>query len=121
MELDLMLQLNGTAKFHRGAIAANLPPVFRLRSMYSKRPASARDLTIVATEVELQQAIKCHHHGLIAVGLDVEAHATDVPASLVIGLDKAFEYLGDGDVIGFNPESRRFRVLYRRTSRHNSF
>jgi His-Xaa-Ser system radical SAM maturase HxsC len=32
-----------------------------------------------------------------------------------------FNYLDDGDVIGIDPRSGRFRVHYRRTSGHNSF
>jgi His-Xaa-Ser system radical SAM maturase HxsC len=32
-----------------------------------------------------------------------------------------FEHLGDGDVIGLDPRSRRLRVLYRRISKHNAF
>jgi hypothetical protein len=45
------------------------------------------------------------------------------PADLgvVVHLDGRFGYLAAGDVIAFDPGSRRFRVLFRRTSKHNSF
>jgi len=36
-------------------------------------------------------------------------------------LDQRFEYLADGDVIALDPASRRFRVLYRRASKNNTF
>jgi His-Xaa-Ser system radical SAM maturase HxsC len=39
----------------------------------------------------------------------------------LIGLDGQFRYLAAGDVIAFDPGSRRFRVLFRRASKHNSF
>jgi His-Xaa-Ser system radical SAM maturase HxsC len=32
-----------------------------------------------------------------------------------------FDYLADGDILGFHPHSKRFRTLYRRSSVHNSF
>ena len=39
----------------------------------------------------------------------------------VISVSGKFDYLSDGDIIGFHPKSKRFRTLYRRTSGHNSF
>jgi His-Xaa-Ser system radical SAM maturase HxsC len=41
-------------------------------------------------------------------------------ASYVV-VPTGYEYLDDGDIIGFQPTSRRFRSLYRRSSSHNSF
>ena len=40
---------------------------------------------------------------------------------IVVGLDDRFGYLAAGDVIAFDPGSWRFRVLFRRASKHNSF
>jgi His-Xaa-Ser system radical SAM maturase HxsC len=39
----------------------------------------------------------------------------------VIQLGNQFDYLADGDVLGFDPASKRFRTIYRRASAHNSF
>jgi His-Xaa-Ser system radical SAM maturase HxsC len=39
----------------------------------------------------------------------------------LISIPGKFDYLSDGDIIGFHPQSRRFRTLYRRASKHNSF
>ena len=39
----------------------------------------------------------------------------------LICVSEKFNYLSHGDVIRFYPESGRFRTLYRRESRHNSF
>jgi MoaA/NifB/PqqE/SkfB family radical SAM enzyme len=38
----------------------------------------------------------------------------------LISVSARFNYLADGDVIGFDPRSGRFRTLYRRASKHNS-
>ncbi len=38
-----------------------------------------------------------------------------------IKLPGQFAYLGDGDIIGLHPHSRKLRVLYRRASSHNAF
>jgi hypothetical protein len=40
---------------------------------------------------------------------------------ILVRLDDRFGYLAAGDVIAFDPGSRRFRVLFRRASKHNSF
>jgi His-Xaa-Ser system radical SAM maturase HxsC len=39
----------------------------------------------------------------------------------LIGVSEKFNYLSNGDIIRFHPQSGRFRTLYRRASRHNSF
>jgi His-Xaa-Ser system radical SAM maturase HxsC len=55
---------------------------------------------------------------------------SDEPASLltrangfprIIQVPSKFDYLADGDILGFHPASKRFRTLYRRSSAHNSF
>jgi len=39
----------------------------------------------------------------------------------VVRLGTRFGHLGDGDLIGLDPGSRRLRVLYRHASKHNAF
>jgi His-Xaa-Ser system radical SAM maturase HxsC len=46
---------------------------------------------------------------------------TSEPPFLNRGLGARFAHLGDGDIIGLNPDSLRLRVLYWRASKHNSF
>src|SRR6202042_1853519 len=41
--------------------------------------------------------------------------------ALAAHLDRQFGYLAAGDVIALDPGSRRFRVLYRRASKNNTF
>jgi len=38
----------------------------------------------------------------------------------LIRVPAKFNYFGDGDIIGFQPDTGRFRTLYRRASKHNS-
>jgi hypothetical protein len=56
---------------------------------------------------------------LIGDGADALPHGNALPR--MVQVPSKFDYLGDGDILGFHPVSRRFRTLYRRTSRHNSF
>jgi His-Xaa-Ser system radical SAM maturase HxsC len=41
--------------------------------------------------------------------------------SNVLFLPSRYGYLAEGDILGFQPKSRHFRTLYRRSSAHNSF
>jgi His-Xaa-Ser system radical SAM maturase HxsC len=38
-----------------------------------------------------------------------------------VRLSPPFGYLGDGDIVGLHPPSRKLRILYRHASTHNSF
>lgn len=51
----------------------------------------------------------------------VHTITTSEPPFLNRGLGARFAHLGDGDIIGLNPDSLRLRVLYWRVSKHNSF
>jgi len=55
----------------------------------------------------------------LAVGDDLDVRGV-APANLIV-LPGRFAYLADGDVLGFQVANRRFRTLYRRASKHNSF
>src|SRR5262249_30839129 len=50
-----------------------------------------------------------------------EALPQDARIPHIIQVASKFNYLADGDILGFNPASKRFRTLYRRSSTHNSF
>ena len=39
----------------------------------------------------------------------------------LVGVSLKYDYLADGDVLGFDHSSRKFRTLFRRNSAHNSF
>jgi His-Xaa-Ser system radical SAM maturase HxsC len=44
----------------------------------------------------------------------------DTPPEVAVVANR-FDYLSDGDVLGFQPTNGRFRTLYRKASAHNSF
>jgi hypothetical protein len=39
----------------------------------------------------------------------------------LVAVPQKYGYVGDGDVLGFDHSSRKFRTLFRRNSTHNSF
>ena len=52
----------------------------------------------------------------------IRAHRAKARVSTItVRLGPRFGHLGDGDIIGLDPGSRRLRVLYRRASMHNAF
>ena len=50
-----------------------------------------------------------------------ESHFPDTDERTLIAVSSRYEYLADGDVLGFDHSSRKFRTLFRRNSAHNSF
>jgi len=57
-----------------------------------------------------------------AVVIDSGLPSDALPDSMrAARLSARFGYFADGDIIGFDPNSRRLRTLYRRNSSHNSF
>jgi His-Xaa-Ser system radical SAM maturase HxsC len=56
---------------------------------------------------------------LINDGTDALPQRSALPR--VLRVPSKFDYLGEGDILGFEPAGGRFRTLYRRSSAHNSF
>jgi His-Xaa-Ser system radical SAM maturase HxsC len=93
----------------------------RLRSPPASSATSSADFALVRSKAELQQAADAHLGGIVIVsddGLECLPEAVQCPR--VIRIPAKFNYFGDGDIIGFQSESGRFRTLYRRASKHNS-
>jgi His-Xaa-Ser system radical SAM maturase HxsC len=116
-----MLPLSGTATTSRGLTTVKPSCVVRLRSGSNSSPKLAADFTLVRTREELQVAARQTCNGLMIVsdeGLQSLSEATSI--TRLISVPAKFRYLSDGDIIGFHPQSGRFRTLYRRASAHNS-
>jgi len=80
------------------------------------------DFVIVRSREDLQHAVDAKLDGVVIISNDrLEGFPEAAKLSRVISVSQKFEYLSDGDIIGFHPESKRFRTLYRRRSGHNSF
>jgi His-Xaa-Ser system radical SAM maturase HxsC len=77
------------------------------------------DIALVHNDADIQLAIASKFEAVLAIsGGDVRLDAAATPRSVHLPLQ--FGYLAPGDVLGFHPASKRFRTLYRRSSRHNS-
>src|ERR1700730_15609448 len=111
------LPLSGTAKSISGATVHGRH-LLRLREASSELDCEA-DAAIVRNDADFAVA---RHRGFGSAFV-FDSFSIDDPADtrIVIRLDRRFEYIAAGDVIAFDPESRRFRVLFRRASKHNSF
>lgn len=88
---------------------------WRLRSP-ANAPAGAKDAALIA----------CHDDWELArrQGYKLAIARDERPASNPLSyfrVPPAFAELRDGDVVRIQPEARRVRVLYRRSSRHNFF
>jgi len=80
------------------------------------------DFVIVRSREELQYAVNARLDRVMIINNDrVETFPEVATLSRVISVSEKFDYLSEGDIIGFHPASKRFRTLYRRTSGHNSF
>jgi His-Xaa-Ser system radical SAM maturase HxsC len=114
------LALAGSAVAVAGAGRSERRMVLRLRAPRVASQINDRDGALVRDQEDLAAArgrgfkTAVFLEGVPAVG-DAEGFG------LTVQLGGRFGHLGDGDIIGLDPRSRRLRVLYRRASKHNSF
>jgi His-Xaa-Ser system radical SAM maturase HxsC len=115
-----MLPLYGIATAARGFDSAEPRQVFRLRSPKGG-PERLADIALVRKPQDFDTAISAGFSGALVTGdwSDALPHGNALPR--MIQLSTKFDYLADGDILGFHSGSRRFRTLYRRSSAHNSF
>jgi His-Xaa-Ser system radical SAM maturase HxsC len=115
------LPLHGVASGVRG-FNFELPwQVIRVRSADGV-PSHDADAALIRTQEDVGVARSLGFARIVVVGdasdnLAVEPNAFDD----VMTLPKRYDYLADGDILGFQAASCRFRTLYRRSSAHNSF
>jgi hypothetical protein len=111
------LALSGTAKSVSGA-TVHTRHLLRLREARSE-PVCEADAAIVRDDADLSIA---RDQGFgTAIIVDPCSASDPIDLGVVVHLDGRFGYLAAGDVIALDPESRLFRVLFRRASKHNSF
>lgn len=116
----MMLPLYGVATAMRGFSDAARWQVIRARSPQSK-PSHDADVAVIQTADDVDTAVASGFASGIVVGdgLDVGQVGPNALRDLMV-LPSRYDYLADGDVLGFKAASRRFRTLYRRASEHNS-
>jgi His-Xaa-Ser system radical SAM maturase HxsC len=112
----MTLPLYGTASKLTGFPSEQRFQLIRVRS--ANRPSNhAADGALIRNPDDVASAIQHSFQRAIVIG-DV-GDLEHVPN--VIYLPDKYSYLADGDVLGFQSQTRRFRTLYRRASKHNSF
>ena len=112
------LPLDGIALQVEGA-ALSGRHVLRLRDPRGLNgPIGDADAAIVQANADIASARELGFRFAVLFGCS-SGIATDFSAAA--HLDPRFGYLADGDVIAMDSGSKRFRVLYRRSSVHNSF
>lgn len=115
------LPLHGVASDVRGFNSERHWQVIRIRSPDST-PSHEADAALIRRAEDVGTALGFGFTRAILVGdaRDNLAVRSDAPDS-VMTLPTRYGYLADGDILGFQATSRRFRTLYRRSSTHNSF
>lgn len=113
-----MLPLHGVASQSRGFDERRAWQVLRLRAPDAV-PSHADDAALVRLPEEFALAKASGFTTALVIGDGINVGA-DAARNLIV-LSNRFSYLGDGDVLGFQAKTHRFRTLYRRASTHNSF
>lgn len=114
------LPLFGTATLANGFQHSESRSVVRLTSLSAHNLSADHDfvLTRNADEVARAKSERCERVILISEN----AEPVDVEnVKQMIVLPPRFEYLAEGDIIGIQHSTRKFRTLFRSHSKHNSF
>ena len=116
------LALAGSALAVTGAVRSKRRMLLRLRAprLNAASEIGERDGALVRDEEDLAAArTRGFKTAVFLEGAPSAGAAEGFGVSVRIGA--RFGHLGDGDIIGIEPGSRRLRVLYRRASKHNAF
>jgi His-Xaa-Ser system radical SAM maturase HxsC len=115
-----MLPLYGTATAVCGFVPGEQRQVLRLRSP-QQGPEQLADVALVRQSRDFDDAVSAGFAGALVIDDRNEPlpHLDALPR--MVQLPGKFDYLADGDIIGFHPATKRLRTLYRRSSAHNSF
>jgi hypothetical protein len=117
---SMTLPLYGTATLSAGFRPDKTRTVVRLRAVDSAAARHAGDFALARTPDEVLRAREADWPSIFAVSDD----SIDLPGTFdgrLIAVSLKYSYLGDGDVLGFDHSSGKFRTLFRRNSAHNSF
>jgi His-Xaa-Ser system radical SAM maturase HxsC len=118
----MTLQLFGTASHCVGLSGGSDRSVIRLRTLESRPSETASDFAVVRTSAEFERARGANWTSIFFIGDETgECLFEPLIDGKIISVPSQFDYLSDGDIIGIRHESKRFRTLFRRNSRHNSF
>jgi len=81
-------------------------------------PAGDADAALIRTAKDYDAALSSGHQTALIL-----RDKADTPTGFqkIVRLGPGFDWLAVGDVMAIEPEPRRYRVLWRRSSRHNAF
>jgi His-Xaa-Ser system radical SAM maturase HxsC len=116
----MTLPLYGTASQSAGFSSDKARSLVRLRWADSAAERHAADFALARTPDEVLGAIEADWLSIFVVS----DGSIDVPSAFtgrLIAVPVKYAYLADGDVLGFDHSSRKFRTLFRKNSAHNSF
>jgi hypothetical protein len=118
----MTLQLFGTATHSVGLSGGGDRSVIRLRTLEDRPSETASDFAIVRTPAEFERAKGANWNSIFVIGDETgECPLEPAIGGRIISVPCQFDYLSDGDIIGIRHGSKRFRTLFRRNSKHNSF
>jgi His-Xaa-Ser system radical SAM maturase HxsC len=118
----MTLPLYGTATLSAGFRPDKARSVVRLRSVNSTAERHAADFALAKTPDEVLRAIEADWPSIfVASDRSIKGRVPGSFGGRLIAVPLTYNYLADGDVLGFDHSSRKFRTLFRRKSAHNSF
>jgi His-Xaa-Ser system radical SAM maturase HxsC len=118
----MTLQLFGTAIHCVGLNSGSDRSVVRLKALEDRAAENASDFAIVRTPEDFERAKSAGWRSIFFIGeLPGEHRLESEIDRKIISVPAQFDYLSDGDIVGIRHGSRRFRSLFRRNSKHNSF
>jgi His-Xaa-Ser system radical SAM maturase HxsC len=116
----MTLPLYGTASRSAGFFSDKARSVVRLRSVYGTAERRTEDFALARTPDEVRRAVEADWPSILVVS----DGPIDLPGTFkgrLVAVPQKYSYLADGDVLGFDHSSWKFRTLFRRNSAHNSF
>lgn len=118
----MTLPLFGTATFCHGFEGEHARSVARLQSLGLDTSRNASDFIVVRTSEDMRRAVEEDHDSIFIINDSPnDILSTAAFSGRAIGVTSKFAYLAEGDIVGIHNPSRKFRALFRRSSRHNSF
>ena len=117
----MTLPLYGTASLATGFQAEKVRSILRLQSVDSNSERHAADFALVKSSEEFGRAVEANWPSIFIVSDgSIQGHVPEALECRVVAVPQKYDYLRDGDVLGFDHSSKKFRTLFRKNSAHNS-
>ena len=118
----MTLPLYGTAVSCAGIPADANRSVIRLRSFDRSDERGPSDFALVKSAEQFEHAIGAGWQSIVHISdQPIESDHFAGLGRRQITVPVRYVYLEDGDVLGFDSSSKKFRTLFRQKSKHNSF